>query len=341
MIYYLCIYFFSLIISFGIYDKHIVCINNRLLSFLFIGFLIALAGFRYNISTDYWHYYNSFISNIEETRFEFLFKKLMIYSKKLFNSYNVFVFIVALLALSLKGWYFSKLYNPFLAIFIYICIYFFDADFNIIRQGLGIGFVYLAIEGGKKKNPFQFLILLLIACGFHISYLILLPFYLICGKKINFSLKKVIFIIVILFVIRITIFNSFLRFVQQLLRSSGNPLILQLVRYLGVKDFVINFSLLRRLFFVCLYIYLFGTKDLDIYFILYFFSFLLSLLLTGNEMFLHRLSLCFDIFSIPLFANRRIPLTKKNILGIIVFIISLTVLYFKPMSSVLPYQTYL
>ena len=259
-------------------------------------------------------------------------------------SWEIWILIqknIAFIALSVKGLYFSKLNNPFLAIFIYICIYFFDSDFNIIRQGAGIGFVYFAIEEGRKKKIINYILFFLLASGFHVSYLILLPFYFFCTKKINFSLRKIILFIAILFIFRITFFNQLLRAIQLVLRNSGNPFISQIVLYLGVGDFHINLSLLRRLFFVLLYLYLFGSKNLDIYFVLYFSSFLLSLLLTGNEMFLHRLSLCFDVFSVPLFASRKIVLNKKNMFGLFVFFISLTILYFIPMRPVLPYQSYL
>ena len=341
MSYYLLIYFTSLLFSVFIYDRHLRIIDNRILACIFCVFLIMLAGLRYNISTDYWNYYQEFYNPNGAERFEFLFKKILLFIKDYFYSYNLFVFVIAFIALSVKGLYFSKLNNPFLAIFIYICIYFFDSDFNIIRQGAGIGFVYFAIEEGRKGRFINYVLLILIAAGFHVSYLILLPFYFLCNKKFNFSLKKIIFFISILFIIRITFFNQLLRAIQAILRNSGNPLISQFVLYLGVGDFHINLSLLRRLFFVLLYLYLFGTDNLNIYFILYFFSFVLSLLLTGNEMFLHRLSLCFDVFSVPLFASKKIVLNKKNIVGLFMFIISLTVLYFKPMRPVLPYQSYL
>ena len=124
MIYYILIFSFSLLCSFCVYEKNLLTINNKFLALFFCGFLIMLAGFRYNISSDYWSYYSLFYSNIEETRLEYLFKQLMLFCKNTFYSYNSLVFLVALISITAKGIYFTKLYNPFLAILIYICIFF-------------------------------------------------------------------------------------------------------------------------------------------------------------------------------------------------------------------------
>ena len=303
MTYYILIFSFALICSFFVYEKNLLMVNNKFLALLFCGFLILLAGLRYNISSDYWSYYSLFYSNIEETRLEFLFKQLMLFCKNVFYSYNSLVFLVAFISIFTKGIYFTKLYNPFLAILIYICIYFFDSDFNGIRQGIGIGFALFAIEYGRKKKFLLYMLFILIASSFHTAYLILIPFYFLCNKTINIKFSSFLFLMTILFIIRITVLNTILRYFQSILISSGNGIIVQLSNYLGVGEFSINLAILRRLFFIILYLLFFGSKNLDIDFILYFMSFIICFMLSGNEIFAHRLSAVFDIFSIPLFAR--------------------------------------
>lgn len=341
MIYYILIFSFSLLCSFCVYEKNLSIINNKLLALFFCGFLIMLAGFRYNISSDYWSYYSLFYSNIEETRLEYLFKQLMLFCKNTFYSYNSLVFFVAFISITAKGFYFTKLNNPFLAILIYICIYFFDSDFNGIRQGLGIGFAFFAIEYGRKKKFICYVVFILLAAAFHSSYLVLLPFYFFCNKTINVKFSSFIFLMLILFAVRITVLNSILRYLQSILVASGNGIIFQLSQYLGLGEFSINLAILRRLFFIIVYLLIFGSKKLDIDFILYFMSFIICFMLSGNEIFAHRLSGVFDIFCIPLFSRKRIPFTKKNMILLGCFMASLTVLYFgNPMKEVLPYQSY-
>ena len=341
---YLAIYCFSLLIYIFSYEKSFKNLNNCILGILFSVILICIAGFRYNISTDYWSYYRIFIGTADSLdRMEWGFKSIINASKKLFgiNTFNAFIFLIAFISISIKGIYMSKLKNPFLAFFMYICIYFFDSDFNIIRQGLGIGFIWFAIKEGEKKHFLKFLFLTILASLFHIIYLIFIPLYFLCAKTYTLNIKKLIYFIILILVFRITCFDLILSIIQGILKTSGNVFILQLCNYLGVGDFSLNFSILRRLAFLILYLLIFKPDKIDCYFIFYFISFLVSILLAGNEQFSHRLSLCFDIFSVPLFANQSIKLTKKNIIYILALLLSLTVLYFKPMQVVLPYQTYL
>ena len=342
MTYYLMIYTFVLCCSLFAYEKNLAAINNRLTSFLFCGFLIMLAGFRYNISTDYWNYHRFFWSDVANSRFEFLFKHFMLFCKNAFWSYNAFVFLTALISISIKGMYFSRLRNPFFAVFIYICIYFFDSDFNGLRQGMGIGFAYFAIEMGRKRNFIPYCLFLLAAVMLHASYLVLFPFYFLCDKHFTISIKKILLLLVLLFAVRMTVLNQLLRYFQGILSGSGNLIVRQLAYYLGVGDFAINLAILRRLFFVVVYILLFGTDNMDIYFMLYFISFLICFMLSGAEMFAHRLSGVFDIFAVPLFAGRKMPFTAKNMLLVLALVAGLTALYFGgPMRASLPYQSYL
>lgn len=340
---YLFIFIFPMMIFFFAHSKHTIILNNKILAFLFGVILILMAGLRINISTDYWSYAELFYGTKDSSRlepiFNFIIKTVRDIDK---NNFNLFIFLIALISLGTKTYYVSKLYNPFLGFFIFICIYYFNLDYNIIRQGTAAAFILLAIEYGRQKRKFKYLLFILIASGFHFSSLIFLPCYSLSHRMIYLTKKIFLILISTIITLRLTIIPLVLGVIRNIIiHNFSNPQILQICNYLELGDFYISLSSLRRLSFLMIYIFFFGTKNLNCYFIFYFLGFLTNIILTGNEIFAHRLSLCFDIFSIPLFANRKIPFTIKNIPVFILFLFILTILYFYPIKEVVPYQTYL
>ena len=340
MTYYLLIYLFSLFVFVFSFDKHTVSINNKVLALLFSFIVIFICGSRYGIGTDYWSYYNIYEGGKDLERIELGFKSLIKFSWVVSpDNFSVFILLGAFLSIFVKSIYFSKLKNPFFAIFMYLCLYYFPLDFNVIRQGLASGFIYFAVEEGKKKNLRGYLFFLCIACMFHYTAILFLILYPICSKKIEFKLKKLFFIFAFFLMLRISVIPFLFDVFRSLIVSKiSSPIIVQLVNYFWLSDFYFSLNFWRRLIFIIAYLLIFGTKNIDCYFIFYLFSFIISTMLTGNDIFAYRLSAWFDIFSIPLFCSRKILFTRKNAIVIFCFILVLTVLFFVSMKDALPYQ---
>jgi hypothetical protein len=115
---------------------------------------------------------------------------------------------------------------------------------------------------------------------------------------------------------------------------------------LGVGEFsIINFGVFRRIALIILFILLNKQNDIDnCYFHLYLIGTLLYILVMGNDIFAHRMSLSFDVFVIPLFADITIKRTYKNISIVFVLLLVFFVLYWTTINSegyVVPYQTYI
>ena len=340
MIFYLFFLIFSLSIILLSTDRNCYSLNNDFLLVFFSIIIILVCGFRFGIGTDYGNYINIY-NNLEEyPRIEKGFLCIIKISKFLrAGKPQLYIFLVSLVAIGLKILYFTKLKNPFLAVFIYLCLYLFPLDFNVIRQGLASGIIYFAIERGRKKKKWQYFILVICASLFHSSVLIFLPLYPLTYMHVTLETKKLVKIFLIFLVIRVTvlqfIFNNLRIFI---LTRISNPLIAQLVNYFWLADFKFSFNFLRRLLFIIFYFKLFGEKKHNCYFLFYLIGFFISTMLTGNEIFSYRLSTLFDVFSIPLFCNKRIVLTKKNSVYFFSFIMLLILLYFSYMKDALPYK---
>lgn len=338
MIFYLLLYIFSLCISVLSFDKHTVSVNNQILAKFFAVFLILVCGLRFGIGTDYWSYYDIYNGSSELERIEIGFKSIILFSHSVSKNFSLFLLFISLLSISLKVKYFSTLYNPFLAIFIYICVYYFPLDFNVIRQGLASSFIYFAVEAGKKKKLINYLFFVGIASLFHISAVVFIPVYFFIYRlKIKFKTVVIIFILSI--VLRVIVLPILFNLVRNFVLSRFNSSIIsQLINYFWLGDFSLSLNFFRRLFFIVAYLLIFGISKSDCYLTLYLISFFVSTILTGNDIFAYRLSSWFDIFSIPLFCSKRIILSHKNIVVFTCFIIVLTVLFFSSMQDALPYR---
>lgn len=341
MTYYLVVYLFSLFVFAFSFDRHTVSINNSILVLLFSFFIIFICGSRYGIGTDYWSYYNIYKGGKDYERIELGFKSLVKFSWLISpDNFSFFIFLVAFLSIFIKCIYFSKLKNPFFAVVIYVCLYYFPLDFNVIRQGLASSFIYFAVEEGKKKNLLGYLLFLFAAFSFHYTSIIFLVLYPICRRKMTFKLRNLFFIFIIFLILRMSVIPLLFDFFRNVIVSkTSSPVIMQLVNYFWLSDFHFSLNFWRRLVFIIAYLLIFGTKNANCYFVFYLFSFIISTVLTGNDIFSYRLSAWFDIFSIPLFCSRRIFLTRKNATVTVCFILVLIVLFFASMKDALPYQT--
>ena len=236
------IYIFMFIISLfficlGLYNK-----KNKILRFIFIsiGLLIpcVLAGLRditlgsdtkgyvielYNLAKNYdsfIEYFNkcSIVYNIND----FLYILVTFFSAKIFNNFNVFLFIIECLVIipifiALK---YNKKSNINIVFGMYIFfMFFFNVSFNMLRQSIALSFSILGLTLLEKKQkkylPWLFLA---IAVGFHVTALIMifsyLIYYFLKNKKISFRIKIIIEIIIallsIIFVLDYTTLINFL-----------------------------------------------------------------------------------------------------------------------------------
>jgi hypothetical protein len=306
------------------------------------------AGIRYGVATDYWSYYGIFSGNsIHAKRLEGGFRWLIWVYKFITNgaSYNGFVFFIAFLSIGIKYVYFNTLQNPLWALFIYIGLFYINVEYNVVRQGLAIALVFLGVDSAVRKNFFGFLCFLLLAASIHISSFLLFPFYFLYSKKIKISFFFFILLFIAAVIVRLFVLDFILNRIAQIFTGSASVMLNHLRVYLSTAaKLTITNGFIRRFAIILAYFALKDENKNNCGFLLcYIISFFMYFFFMGNDLAAYRLSLCFDVFALPLFGNMNIRYTGKNIIICIALVILICITYFYQFRNgfALPYRTYL
>lgn len=189
MIFYIIIYIFLLISSLhkNIYLKEV-------LKYFFIIFFAFICAIRDGVGTDFENYVLYFdraptLNQIFNNDFltEPLFWILCSLSKTLsIGSVGLF-FLVSIIStlvlLKLSNWIIPK---HFLLVFLVFYVLFLGRfQFNTIRHGLMVVFVWWAFLYIKERSLVKFLVLIIISSLFHIVGLVFLPFYWVLNNEIS------------------------------------------------------------------------------------------------------------------------------------------------------------
>ena len=349
MIFFLSFFFGCIFLIILYYDKYFRQLSNSIVFFGICLLFIFFVGFRYDMGTDYWSYYRVF-HGVHEAHvasdfgFQFLIRIYRIFS----NSFNGFIFLLAFISIYTKYLFFKKLENPFFALFIYIAIFSLGMGFNIMRQGMAAAVVFHAVYWAEKRNIIASFLLICIASVIHISSLIFLPLYFIISRNIKIKTSNVFIIILVAFMIRFYLMEVILSIFEPFLeRISGVQGIGRIAMYLRIREiYAIDMGAIRRIVMCILFIILNNKKYINnVYFNLYLLGTVIFILFMGYGILAYRLSLVFDVFLIPLFANIKIAYNYRNIAAIIVFVAISFVLYWITINSetanLLPYRTFL
>lgn len=223
------------------------------LIFVFAAQLVCLTGFRkYTVGVDTKQYYYWFryltANNIDKfwrqssDKGAYIYKLLNYVVWKLGGSFQVVLFIAAIIAIAPVIYYICKnSKNIFLSFFIYLSFNYYLYTLITIRQSAAYGIILLSVNSIKKRKPFRFLILVLLAAGFHTSALFFLPAYLLYNMKINQkNIIAYILILAIVWVSRIYI----ARFIINNIFSDYTVEISNSYTYLFIHVLILVFGLL-------------------------------------------------------------------------------------------------
>lgn len=344
MLFYISIAFFLLFVSFCRYDRTAKIIGNKVIFLLSGIYLLFLAGFRYGFETDYFSY--KLIFEKDGMNYEPLFVFLVRFCKLyIADSYNVFVFLIAFLSISLKISFFAKCRNPCLALFLYFCLFYIMAETNGIRQGFAISFLLLSLLYVRKRKLIVFSLFVLAASCCHSSSLIFFPVYFLCNVRL--SIKKIIAIICMTIIVRFFFFDMVVYAIEFLfLRFNKNTYLFSAVRgYLSKgTESLFTVGFMRRIVYIVLFLLLNGRKSIqNVYFNTYLLGVCIYTVFMGNSVLSNRFSLSFEVALIPLFSNLQFKLSwKSTYLLVCVYILSLSLLIMiLSKSNAVPYQSYL
>ena len=164
--------------------------NKRLNIFdiLTLQFLVLIAGLRYDVGTDYLAYLSGFrnINSLEWSFFGEPAFRALNYLTKAFvpgPDYKIFIVIAALtyipIYLRIKSR--NPRYFPVYLLF-FILFGFYTMSFNVSRQWIAIALIFYGADyliRGKKRT---FCLFVLLAMLFHLSAILVLPFFLVAAK---------------------------------------------------------------------------------------------------------------------------------------------------------------
>lgn len=265
--------------------------------------IISVAGFRYGLETDYWHYYEVYNQIFHVDALEPAFNSIIMLFRFIGADYTVFIFFVALLSVGIKTKLFSSLKMSFAALSLFFLRFYILFELNAIRQGLAIAFSMLAIYYYVRDNNLaKFTILTLISCMFHASAIFV--FLIIPIRKIRFSFKQITYMLLGASIFRIFLLEKTIALGQGLvpyILSSSNNLIrgTQYIFHQVNKDLVDNFSfltLLRIIISIYAYFYLTSTSHFkncskcNIYMNTYLLGSIINIVFMGYDTISYRLA---------------------------------------------------
>jgi hypothetical protein len=189
MIFYIVIYLF-LLISCVFRNKYI----NKCLTFFFIFLFAFICAIRDHIGTDFENYIlyydlSPFINEFFKADFlaEPSFWLLCSFCKTFsLGSVGLFFFssiISSLVVLKVSNKIIPKYFLPVLLVFYVLFLGRFQ--FNTIRHGLMVVFVWWAFLYINERSLYKFSILIIISFSFHIIGILFFPFYWLLNKEVN------------------------------------------------------------------------------------------------------------------------------------------------------------
>lgn len=197
--------------------------------FLFFAAIVLLLfiGLRGDFTTDYRNYAKGFaryssrsIGDIFQQKEPLFYLLIKILSIVGFQHFQVFHFAMSALVvlpaiMAIK----QNSKNYLLSIFfLFVLTYYFES-FNITRNCIAISFVLLGFKYLKHRNLLKWAVCVVIAVGFHMSTIILLPFYIVYGLPISWPKAGILFVVVALAAL---FYKPILNFFQQTLGFYDN-----------------------------------------------------------------------------------------------------------------------
>ncbi|MCS2154920.1 EpsG family protein [Scandinavium goeteborgense] len=196
---YLCVLFFSSVMAFGFEHSKS---NFRWVLWGMLFFTLWLpAAIRYGVGTDYYRYINM----VDSVRLGYISTELGYY---LINLSVVLLdispqwaialssFIVVLFCLkAIPKKYFA------ISVFVFVATFYLPA-FSLIRQAIAIAFIAYAVRSYIDGNKIKYITFIVLGAFFHLSALILLPFYFLAKIKASavFLIIGMIFLSVAIFI---------------------------------------------------------------------------------------------------------------------------------------------
>ncbi len=120
---------------------------------------------------------------------EYGFLSIIYLFNKVGLSFEIFIFLFCAFSVSLKAYVIKKISPyPIISLLLYFTFFFLLDDMGAIRRGFACSLIFLAYYFIFSKRYLVSSFLILLASSIHLTVLIVIPFLLFIGKKINLKL---------------------------------------------------------------------------------------------------------------------------------------------------------
>lgn len=189
--------------------------KKNFIYFLFSCFLIFQAAFRPISSNDdnavYIRVFKEIIPTFRNYNIfkSYFFEKGYVFLNMIIKTIDLDIrtvfFVMSFISITIISYTINKICKyKFLGMYVYITNFYYINDFIIIRSGVAIALLFLAMTY-IERDKIKFFIIITVACTFHkTSILILIPFIFIkfFYKKIKkYNIKKILLILILFFII--------------------------------------------------------------------------------------------------------------------------------------------
>lgn len=326
--------------------------QKKICYFLIALYLVLMAGLRYGLESDYWHYYHIFNGMTKVSSLEIGFKFFNSIVHAITEDYGVYCFLVAVLSIGLKSKFFAKIKYPFVVLACYYLRFYVLFELNAVRQGLAMTLVIIGIYYLMQDNKKKYFFFVVIATLFHTAALCgLLAIFL---KKRKIKLKYIVLIYICCITFRLvffdTVISSFSPYISYVLNSSSNLIHgMQYIINSGDKMQKMNYFSLARVVIPGICLYLISDYDENkMYYNMYFLGSILNLVFWGLDTIAFRIPAVFYIFEGYILNDSLMKhklFGKKDMLFTICFLciafcdISTFISYLLESTSLVPYRT--
>ncbi|MCU4517997.1 EpsG family protein [Acinetobacter radioresistens] len=161
--------------------------------------LVLFASFRnYRVGTDTGTYVRNFINQLDYNYFDFrddveLGYQLIEYSLlRITHNYFWLFFITSFVVVFCYLYVFRKNSKDYAtSVFVFITLGTYTFFFNGLRQGLAMAIFALAVPYLIKRDFYKYFLICIIASFFHITALLMIPFYLLVNLNVKLAYKLV------------------------------------------------------------------------------------------------------------------------------------------------------
>ena len=214
---------------------------------------------------------------------------------KLFtNNFNYFLLCISIISIGLKCKIFSKVQYPFVALLFFFLRFFLIIELNVMRQGLALSFLIIAIYFLYRNKKIESFFFMCIATTIHISSAVFILAFIV--KDLNWNVKRLAvcftFCIIFRLYLLIPIIDMFSSFA-----GVGGTFLVKGTRYLlqSTSPSIANmlFSTLKILIpAICMYLLGLDEKN-TFYFNMYIVGCMFHIILLGMNTIAYRMALIF------------------------------------------------